>query len=67
MPYLSFSADFIQSCDVLQQNRQQVAQANFEIWANEVGIGVKNDYLSILRFFFFFFFAYLKMSSITPM
>ena len=29
-------------CDALQQNREQVTQAYFEIWAIEVGIGVKN-------------------------
>ena len=28
-------------CDALQQNREQVAQAYFEMWAIEVGIGVK--------------------------
>ena len=30
-------------CDALQQNREQVAQAYFEIWTIEVGIEVKNN------------------------
>ena len=30
-------------CDALQQNREQVAHAYFEIWTIEVGIGVKNN------------------------
>ena len=30
-------------CDALQQNREQVAQAYFEIWTITVGIGVKNN------------------------
>ena len=30
-------------CDALQQNREQVAQANFEILTTEVGTGVKNN------------------------
>ena len=30
-------------CDALQQNREQMAQAYFEIWAIEVGIGVRNN------------------------
>ena len=30
-------------CDALQQNREQVVQAYFEIWTIEVGIGVKNN------------------------
>ena len=30
-------------CDALQQNREQVARAYFQIWTNEVGIGVKNN------------------------
>ena len=29
--------------DPLQQNREQVAQAYFEIWTIEVGLGVKNN------------------------
>ena len=40
-------------CDAFQQNREQVAQAYFEIWAIEVGMGVKSDHLSILRFWGF--------------
>ena len=31
------------NCDALQQNRNQVVLEYFEIWAIEVGIGVKND------------------------
>ena len=30
-------------CDALQQNREQVAQAYFEIWTTEVGTGMKNN------------------------
>ena len=30
-------------CDALQQNKEQVAQAYFEIWAFEVSIGMKSD------------------------
>ena len=30
-------------CDALQQNREQVAHAYFEIWTKEVGIGMKNN------------------------
>ena len=30
-------------CDALQQNKEHVAQANFEIWMIEVGIRVKNN------------------------
>ena len=30
-------------CDALQQRREQVAQAYFEIWTIEVSIGVKNN------------------------
>ena len=30
-------------CDALQQNREQVMQAYFEIWTIEIGIEVKNN------------------------
>ena len=30
------------TCDALHQNRAQVAKAYFEIWAIQVGTGVKN-------------------------
>ena len=39
-------------CDALQQNREQVAQAYFEIWAIEVAIWVKITHPLILRFIF---------------
>ena len=37
------------------KTREQVGQAYFAIWAIEVGIGVENDSLLILRFFLFIF------------
>ena len=52
-------------CDALQQNREQVTQVYFEIWAIEVGIEVKNDSSVNLRFLIFF--TYLNMSCITSM
>ena len=36
-------SDKFHICDALQQNREQVAQAYFEIWAIEFGMVVKND------------------------
>ena len=45
-----------ENCGALQQNSEQVAQAYFEIWTIEVGIGVKNDSpvkLEVLVCFFF--------------
>ena len=55
----------LNKCDALQQNRKQVTQAYFEIWAIEVSIGVKNN--SPADFKIFVFFAYLNMFSITSM
>ena len=51
-------------CDAqhaLQQNKEQVTQAYFEIWTIEVGIGLKNNpYVDFQIFsFIFFFFTYL--------
>ena len=41
-------------CDVLQENREQVTQAYFEIWTIEVGIGVKNNsYVDFGSLFFY--------------
>ena len=46
-------------CDALQQNREKVAQAYFEIWTIiEVDIGCKMIHLSILRFLFLFLFLF---------
>ena len=49
-------------CDALQQNREQVALAYFEMWVIEVGIGVKNDssvdFEICFLFFYFFKFVY---------
>ena len=39
-------------CDALQQNREQVAQAYFEIETIGVGIGVKNNSLVDFEIFF---------------
>ena len=39
--------------DALQQNREQVAQASFEIWTTEVGIGVKNTSSDCFEIFVF--------------
>ena len=53
-------------CVALQQNREQVAQAYFEIGSIEVGIGVKNN--SFVDFeILWVFFTYINMSSITSM
>ena len=52
-------------CDALQQYREQVVQAYFEIWAIEVGIGAKSK--SYVDLEIFFFFTYLCMFSITSM
>ena len=30
-------------CDALQRNREKITQTYFEVWAIEVGIGLKND------------------------
>ena len=50
-------------CDALQQNREQVTQAYFEIRAIEVGTVVKTDSSVDFDFFFFFLlFMYLYMS-----
>ena len=46
-------AGIINICDALQQNREQVAQAYFEIWAIKVGIGVKNESSVDFEIFFF--------------
>ena len=51
------------TCDALQQNREQVANANFEEWTFEVGIAVKNN--SFVDFEIFVF--YTLMSSMTSM
>ena len=45
-------------CDALQQNKEQVTQAYFEIWTIKVGIGLKNN--SSVDFQTFVFFTYLK-------
>ena len=37
-------------CDVTQQSKERVIQANFEIWSTGVSIGWKIIHLSILRF-----------------
>ena len=49
-------------CDALQQNREQVAQANFEMWTSKVGIGVKNKSPTGRFSFSFFFLMYHNIS-----
>ena len=39
--------------DALQQTREQVTQAYFEIWAIEVGIGLKNNSYADFEIFVF--------------
>ena len=48
----------------LQQNKEQVAQAYFEIWAIEVGIGVKDD--SSVDFEMFVFFLHTSLCLLSP-
>ena len=50
-------------CDALQQTREQVAQAYFEIWTIEVSVGVKNN--SSVDFEIFVF-TYLKKCFLSP-
>ena len=50
-------------CDELQQNRDQVSHAYFELWTIEVGIGVKNNSSVDCENFF----TYLGTFSITAM
>ena len=56
-----------QICDGLQQNREQVAQAYFQIWAIEVGIGGENDSSVDFEIFVFlrtlYFFYHLHVIS----
>ena len=49
------SINQIHVCDALQQTREQVTQAYFEIWTIEVGIVVKNNLYVDFEIFFFFF------------
>ena len=51
----------IEISDALQQNRDQVAQAKFEIWAVEVGIGVNKAVLSRSHTF-----AFIVILDLTP-
>ena len=49
-------------CDALQENRELVTQAYFEIWKIEVGMVKNNSSVD-----FEIFFTYLNMFSITSM